>query len=74
MSSPAKFHVFLSTVSSEFQQERVKMEEWLEKKGLTSPRKKSSIKEVPPFGSGAGGRGPGGRLRVGYRRLLLLLK
>ena len=34
MTSPTQFHVFLSAVSSEFRQERVQLENWLEKKGL----------------------------------------
>ena len=34
MTSPTQFHVFLSAVSSEFRQERVQLENWLERKGL----------------------------------------
>lgn len=34
MTSPTQFQVFLSAVSSEFRQERVQLENWLEKKGL----------------------------------------
>ena len=34
MTAPTQFHVFLSTVSSEFRQERVQLENWLERKGL----------------------------------------
>ena len=34
MTSPTQFHVFLSAVSSEFRQERVELEIWLERKGL----------------------------------------
>ncbi len=34
MTSPTQFHVFLSAVSSEFLQERVQLENWLERKGL----------------------------------------
>lgn len=34
MTSPTQFHVFLSAVSSEFRQERVELENWLERKGL----------------------------------------
>ena len=34
MTSPIQFHVFLSAVSSEFRQERVQLEIWLERKGL----------------------------------------
>jgi tetratricopeptide (TPR) repeat protein len=34
MTSPTQFHVFLSAVSSEFRQERMQLEIWLERKGL----------------------------------------
>ena len=34
MGPPTGFHVFLSAVSSEFRQERVQLENWLERKGL----------------------------------------
>lgn len=34
MTLPTQFHVFLSAVSSEFLQERVQLEDWLERKGL----------------------------------------
>ncbi|HSL02764.1 MAG TPA: DUF4062 domain-containing protein, partial [Nitrospiraceae bacterium] len=34
MTSPTQFHVFLSAVSSEFRQERMQLENWLERKGL----------------------------------------
>jgi hypothetical protein len=34
MTSPIQFHVFLSAVTSEFRQERVQLEIWLERKGL----------------------------------------
>jgi Domain of unknown function (DUF4062) len=34
MISPTQFHVFLSAVSSEFKQERMQLENWLERKGL----------------------------------------
>ena len=50
MTSPTQFHVFLSAVSSEFLQERVQLENWFERKGSTSHRKKSSIKEDRPSG------------------------
>lgn len=34
MPSPTQFHVFLSAVSGEFRNERVQLENWLERKGL----------------------------------------
>lgn len=34
MPTPTQFHVFLSAVSSEFRNERVQLENWLERKGL----------------------------------------
>jgi hypothetical protein len=34
MPLPFQFHVFLSAVSSEFRNERVQLENWLERKGL----------------------------------------
>ncbi|MFO0776825.1 MAG: DUF4062 domain-containing protein [Nitrospira sp.] len=34
MLTPLQYHVFLSAVSSEFKQERVQLENWLERKGL----------------------------------------